>query len=483
MAIPTDLSRFDAIAQAALVRSGEVSPIELVDAAISRIESINPVLNAVIHERFEKARAEAQSSLPEGPFRGVPFLLKDLETRSIGDPHHAGTAFLKNAGFISDRDDHLTARFRAAGLVLVGRTNTPEFGTTITTEPESHGAVLNPWNTDHSAGGSSGGSAAAVASLMVPAAHASDGGGSIRIPSSECGLVGLKPTRGRVPLGPEINDSWAGSTSNGVITRTVRDTAALLDAISGPMPGDAYAAPELPGPLLDEVGRDSGTLRIGVLDHPLLPDLDASPEMTAAVNFAVSLLEQLGHNIEDSHPEAMEDARFTDAFTTVVAAHVAHSLDAWGRVLGREITEGDVEQRNWMFARIGRSFSAPQYLDAIFWQQSWSRRMATWWRNDLDRSGFDILCTPVLNGPPPRIGWLSDPVEGLGRVTSIMQYTAQFNVTGQPAISLPLWWTEDGLPVGVQFVAPFGREDLLIRLASELETACNWSDRLPTIHA
>ena len=483
MATPTDLSSFDATAQAELVRSGDASPIELVDAAIARIERTNPTLNAVIHERFEKARAEAQSPLPEGPFRGVPFLLKDLETRSLGDPHHAGTTFLKDAAFLSDRDDHLTSRFRAAGLVIVGRTNTPEFGTTITTEPESHGAALNPWNTDHSTGGSSGGSAAAVASLMVPAAHASDGGGSIRIPSSECGLVGLKPTRGRVPLGPEISDSWAGSTANGVVTRTVRDTAALLDAIAGPMPGDHYAAPELPGPLLAEIGRDPGTLRIGVLDRPLLPGVDASTEMIAGVKFAASLLEQLGHNIEDSHPEAMEDSRFTDAFTTVVAAHVAHNLDSWGRVLGREITEDDVEERNWMFAAIGRSFSAPKYLDAIFWQQEWSRRMATWWKNEFNPNGFDILCTPVLNGPPPRIGWLSDPIEGLGRVTSIMQYTAQFNVTGQPAISLPLWWTDDGLPVGIQFVAPFGREDLLIRLSSELEAACNWNDRIPPIHA
>lgn len=483
MALPTDLSRLDGTAQAELVRSGQVSPLELVDAAIARIESANPQLNAVIHERFEMARTEASGRLPDGPFQGVPFLLKDLETRSAGDPHHAGTAFLRNANFISDRDDHITSRFRSAGLVIVGRTNTPEFGTTITTEPTSHGPTRNPWNTEHSTGGSSGGSAAAVAALMVPAAHASDGGGSIRIPSSECGLVGLKPTRGRVPLGPEVSDSWAGSTANGVITRTVRDTAALLDAISGPMPGDAYAAPELPRPLLHEVGSDPGQLRIGVLDHPLLPGVDASTEMQDAMKFAGSLLERLGHVIEDSHPEAMEDPKFTDAFTTVVATHVAHDLDAWGRVLGRDLTELDVEERNWIFAAIGRSFTAPQYLDAIYWQQEWSRRMATWWKNTFNPNGFDILCTPVLNGTPPKIGWLSDPVEGLARVTAIMQYTAQFNVTGQPAMSLPLWWTESGLPVGIQFVAPFGREDLLIRLASQIETAYDWHDRIPPVHA
>ena len=478
-----DLSRLDVTAQAELVRRGDASPLELVDAAIARIEAVNPSINAVIHERFEKARTEALGQLPDGPFRGVPFLLKDLETRSLGDPHHAGTAFLKHAEYIADRDDHVTARFRAAGLVVVGRTNTPEFGTTITTEPDAHGAARNPWNLDHSTGGSSGGSAAAVASLMVPAAHASDGGGSIRIPASECGLVGLKPTRGRVPLGPEVSDTWAGSTVSGVVSRSVRDTAALLDAIAGPMPGDAYVAPELPGPLGNEVGRDPGPLRIGVLDHPLLPGVDASVQMIDAVRFAATLLEQLGHHIEDSHPAAMEDARFTDAFTTVVATHVAHDLDAWGRVLGRTITETDVEERNWMFATIGRSFSAPQYLDAIYWQQEWSRRMAEWWRHPLTPNGFDILCTPVLNGPPPKLGWLNDPIEGLSRVTSIMQYTAQFNVTGQPALSLPLWWTEDGLPVGIQFVAPFGREDLLIRLASQIEAACAWQDRLPPVHA
>ena len=483
MTSTSDFAQLDATAQAELVQSGEVRPLDLVDAAIARIKAINPTLNAVIHERFEKARNEAEGALPDGPFRGVPFLLKDLETRSVGDPHHSGTSFLKNAGYISDRDDYVTSRLRAAGVVIVGRTNTPEFGTTITTEPESYGATLNPWNTDYSTGGSSGGSAAAVASFMVPAAHASDGGGSIRIPASACGLVGLKPTRGRVPLGPAISESWAGSTTNGVVTRTVRDTAAILDAIAGPMPGDAYAAPALPGPLTAEVGREPGSLKIGVLDHPLLPGVETSGEMTNAIRFAVSLLEQLGHKIEDSHPEAMGDARFTDAFTTVIAAHVAHDLDTWGRELGREITGEDVEERNWMFATIGRSFTAPQYLNAIFWQQEWSRRMATWWKNELNPNGYDILCTPVLNSPPPKIGWLSDPVEGLGRVTAIMQYTAQFNVTGQPAISLPLWWTEDGLPVGIQLVAAFGSEDVLIRLASELESACNWNERVPEIHA
>jgi amidase len=257
----------------------------------------------------------------------------------------------------------------------------------------------------------------------------------------------------------------------------VRDTAALLDAMSGPMPGDSYATPPLLRPLAEEVGRDPGSLRIGILDHPLLPYVETSAEMTSAIHFAVSLLEQLGHKIEDSHPEAMGDPEFTNAFTTVIAAHIAHNLDDWGRVLGREITEVDVEERNWMFATIGRSFTAPQYLKAIFWQQEWSRRMATWWASDFNPNGFDILCTPVLNGAPPKIGWLSDPIEGLGRVTSTMQYTAQFNVTGQPAASIPAGFDANGLPVGVQIVGRHCSEAILLQLAAQIESEAPW----PTI--
>jgi amidase len=483
MADKDPFADLDACAQAELVHTGQASPKELVEAAIDRIERLNPILNAVVHERFDRARAESEGPLPDGPFRGVPFLLKDLGALSAGDPQHAGSAFLKRINWTSGNDDHITARFRAAGLVILGRTNTPEFGTTITTEPESHGPARNPWNTDHSTGGSSGGSAAAVASAMVPAAHASDGGGSIRIPASECGLVGLKPTRARVPLGPDVGDSWAGSTVHGVLTRSVRDAAALLDTISGPMPGDPYAAPALPGLLTSELGRDPGRLRIGVLDRPPLPGVAADGDATTAVHRAAALLEQLGHLVSAEYPAAMADDRFTDTFTTVVAASVAHDLDTWGRLIGRDIDADDVEERNWMFATIGRSITAPQYLDAVRWQQAWSRRMASWWRNSVDPNGFDLLCCPVLNGPPPPIGWLSDPIEGLGRVTDLMQYTAQFNVTGQPAISLPLWWNDAGLPIGVQFVAPFGREDLLIRLACELEAAIPWDERRPGIRA
>ena len=479
----TDLARLDATGQAELVRTGQASPTERVDAAIARIEAVDPQLNAVIHERFEKARAEAAGDLPDGPFRGVPFLLKDLEAHQAGEPHHGGLKVLAREGWIAPADDHLTRRVRQAGLVVLGRTNTPELGTTISTEPEAHGPTRNPWDTEYSAGGSSGGSAAAVASLMVPAAHASDGGGSIRIPASENGLVGLKPTRARVSEGPRSGDSWAGATVHGTVTRTVRDTAALLDALAGAEVGDPYPAPPLPGPLADEVGRDPGRLRIGVLERPLLPGVEGDPDVADAVATAAELLGELGHHVTDDHPEAMEDGHFIDAFTTVVSVSVAADLAAWGTAIGRELTADDVEERNWMFAAIGQATTAPQYLQAVQWQQSWTRRMAGWWAGDGTEPGFDLLVCPVLNGPPPPLGWITDPVEGLGRVTAIMQFTAQFNVTGQPAISLPLSWNDAGLPIGVQLVAPFGREDLLIRIASQLEVAAPWADKVPPVHA
>ena len=485
MTADDELARLDATDQAALVRSGAASPLELVDAAIARIEAVNPQLNAVIHQRFERARAEATGPLPDGPLRGVPFLLKDLHALSAGDPHHGGMRVLAEAGWIADRDDDVTARLRASGVVIVGRTNSPELGTTITTEPTAHGPTRNPWDTAHSTGGSSGGSAAAVASLMVPAAHASDGGGSIRIPASECAVVGLKPTRGRVPLGPDVSDSWAGSTVHGAVSRTVRDTALLLDAMSGPVAGDFYRTAPLAGPLVDEIGRDPGRLRIGVLDHPLLPGVEAAAECTAAVRATATLLEELGHHLEESWPRAMVEEEFIGAFTTIVASHVAHDIAEWGRVLGRGIGDDEVEAGNAVFASIGRSFGAVDYLDAVYWQQAWTRRMAQWWRDDAvgHAEGFDLLLCPVLNGSPPPLGHLVDPAEGLGRVTTLMQYTAQFNVTGQPAISLPLWWSAAGLPVGVQLVAAFGREDLLVRLAARLEEARPWADRIPPVHA
>jgi amidase len=269
-----------------------------------------------------------------------------------------------------------------------------------------------------------------------------------------------------------------GGIIDGVLTRTVRDTAAGLDCIAGGEPGDPYPAPPLARPLLQEVGVDPGQLRVGILDHALLPDITSDPECAAAVNAAGALLERLGHKVEPGHPEALGDSEFQGQFVNIVAASAAADLEAWGREIGRTVNDDEVEPSNALFAAIGRAISAPQYEASVRWMHGYQRRMASWWAND----GFDVLVTPVLNGPPPPLGWLSDPEKGMERVIAILQYTAQFNISGQPALSLPLHWSANGLPVGVQFVAAYGREDLLIRLASQLEQAQPWAARHPAIH-
>lgn len=471
----------DATAQAELVRSGEASPAELVEEAIARIEAVNPKLNAVIHPRFDKARAEAGGDLPDGPFRGVPFLLKDLGALSKGDPIHCGNQALKEVGATADHDTELVKRFRRAGFVFVGRTNVPEFGTTITTEPAAYGPCHNPWELDHSTGGSSGGSAAAVAAGMTAAAHANDGGGSIRIPAANCGLVGLKPSRGRVTLAPDAGEQWMGGVIDNCVTRSVRDSAAILDAIAGMAPGDPYTAPPPARPFADEVGADPGQLRIGVLDHPALVGVVADPDSAAAVAAAGAALEQVGHKVTDSHPEALGEEDFVTHFTAVIGPDFVADLDHFAGLLGRPFTADDLEPGNHMFLGMGKAELASGYLGAVRWLHRWERRLATWWT---DGGGdHDLLVTPVLNGPPPPLGWLMDPEQGFERLVTMLQYTGQFNMSGQPAVSLPLHWTDDGLPVGVQLVAAYGREDLLVRVAAQLEQAAPWADRHPPVHA
>jgi amidase len=476
--VPDELTWLDAVAQADLVRRGEASPRDLVDAAIRRIERVNPMLNAVIHTRFEKARAEASGELPAGPFRGVPVLLKDLTVRSVGDPYHAGSRFLKGLGYVAAHDSYLTARFRRAGFVIVGRTNTPELGSTITTEPVAYGAAHNPWNLEHSTGGSSGGSAAAVAAGMTAVAHANDGGGSIRIPASECGLVGLKPSRGRVSQGPAVGESWMGATVDGVVTRTVRDTAAVLDCLAGYEPGDPYTAPPPARPFADEVGADPGRLRVGLLDHPLRDGIEGHPACAAAVDLAGRLLERLGHAVEIGWPSALDDPAFSHHFATIVSVATAADLAEWEAEIGRPLTDEDVEVANLRAAERGRSVAAAGYVASERWLHGYTRRVTAWWHG---RSAFDVLVSPVIATPPPRLGWLSDPEHGMRRVAAMLQYTSQFNITGQPAISLPLHWTADGLPVGVQLVAAYGREDLLLRVAAQLEQVQPWAGRRPPL--
>ncbi len=476
----------DATAQAQLVRSGEASPAELVEDAIERIERVNPRLDAMLRDRFDAAREEARGELPDGPFRGVPMLLKDLGCHVAGETTHYGTSFLRDADVRWPVDSHLARQFRAAGFLFLGRTNVPEFGTTITTEPLANRPTRNPWNPAHSAGGSSGGSAAAVAAGMVPVAHASDGGGSIRIPSSVCGLVGLKPTRARVSHGPEVGEGWAGATTDGVLTRTVRDAAAVLDAISAPMPGDPYVAPPLTRPLAEEVGAPLGRLRVGLLDAGPGEGSIADPDCRAAVARAGQLLEELGCTVEPGAPEGMFDEQFIRFFGVTIAADIALALAGHERLLGRPVRDEELEPRNAAYRAAGQRMSVPDYLGARTWLAGWARAMAGFWTPpEQGGQGFDLLVTPTVGSPPPELGWFAagGPEQEGRRIGGFMPYTAQFNVTGQPAISLPLHWTADGLPVGVQLVAASGREDVLVRVAAALEQAAPWAARRPPVSA
>ena len=473
----TETTWLDATAQAELIRRGEISAVDLVDAAIGRIEAVNPKLDAVIRTRFDRARAEAAGGLPDGPFRGVPFLFKDLGCKVAGE----ATAF--GVGPMRDQPwpvtSYLAEAFLAAGFVPLGRTNVPEMGTTVTTEARSFPPARNPWDPGRSTGGSSGGSAAAVASGMVPAAHANDGGGSIRNPASECGLVGLKPNRGRVSQGPEVGEGWAGGTIDGVVTRTVRDAAGILDVISARQLGEPYYPPPLPRPLREEVGADPGRLRIGFVDRPGRDGFLDDPECRAAVAGAARLLESLGHHVEESAPEAMAEEEFVQHFTTIIAADTEALFRSFEALLGGPIAEDDIEPRNAFYRQVGAATDAVTYLQSRVWIGTWARRMASWW------TGHDLLLTPTLGAPPPELGWFTaeGPLAEGGRVVSFIPYTAQFNMTGQPAVSLPLHWTPDGLPVGIQLVAAYGREDLLIRVASQLEQASPWAQRRPQVHA
>jgi amidase len=473
----------DACAQAQLVRTGEVSPAELVEEAIERIERVNPTLNAVIRPRFDEARAEAAGELPDGPFRGVPMVIKDLLCSTAGEPIHEGMQLLKDVGYVAEADQELARRFRAAGFVVVGKTNTPELGIVPTTEPLAYGSTRNPWDTSRSTGGSSGGSAAAVAAGMVSVGHANDGGGSIRIPASECGLVGLKPSRARVSLGPAYGDAIGGLVCELAVTRSVRDTAAVLDAVAGPAPGDPYAAPSPARPYAEEVGADPGHLRIGLQTSPPGGGIEVHPDCIAAAEAAGRLLEQCGHTVEPTVVRALEDPALTEKFVLIWSAGVAYDIDHhWPSRIGRAIGAEDVEPLTWALAEFGRGATAGDFLAARDWIQACARRVAAWYDE-----GWDLLLTPTLAEPPPRLGEFDSPADnpmnGLLRAAALVPFTPPFNATGQPGISLPLHWNDDGLPIGVQLVAPYGREDVLLRVAAQLEEAAPWADRRPPVCA
>ena len=460
-AMTQDLRAEDATALLARLAAGEISPIEAVEDAIARSEAAHPHLNAVIHERYELARSEAKDRTSfDGALAGLPILVKDLGCEQAGEPHHHGTRFLRDIGWTGTTDSYLWRSLRDAGAISLGRTNTPEFGSTITTEPLAYGPTHNPWNPLFSPGGSSGGSAAAVAAGVVTMAHGNDGGGSLRVPASACGLVGLKATRGRVSTGPGSGEHRGGFAVDGLLTRSVRDAALGLDVVARRWPGESVPS-ALPTRSWSETLADHpGHLRIGMISAR------AHPRCVEAVEQAAAALAALGHEVLPGNaPPDWFDPEVTDQTIVIRTINMARELDTWSTAIARPLTEDDVEPSNWWSAEIGRTLNATMYIQAQEWLRAWARRTASFWDD------CDLLLTPVLGAPPPAIGHLSDPIEGPGRLRELIGFVDQANVSGQPAVSLPTAVSPEGLPIGVQLVAAAGREDLLLQLARTMEEA------------
>ncbi|MGH9325079.1 MAG: amidase [Terriglobia bacterium] len=475
----TELAQLDGTAQAELVRRKEVKPLELVEAAIERIERLNPVINAVVTPLFDEARSLArdESKLPDGPFRGVPYLLKDLLAACAGVPLTSGSAFLRH--YIPEHDSELVRRLKRAGLVILGKTNTCELGLLATTEPKLFGASRNPWNTERTTGGSSGGSCAAVASSMVPMAHANDGAGSIRIPASCCGLFGLKPTRGRISLGPDAGDIMGGLAAEHAVTRSVRDSAALLDATLGGAAGDPYFAPPPARLYQEEVIHPPGRLRIALVESSFI-GTPVHADCVRAAKDAAKLCEGLGHDVVEDAPK-LNGELFVEAFTIVWAAGCAAAMKGAAKITGQPLSEDQFEPLTWSFYLLGREIRADAYLLAQAQLQSLAREVGRF------MTRYDAILTPTLGHPPPPLGWFSSPPlppeEVQGRLAAFVPYTPIANFTGQPAMSVPLSWNEEGMPIGVHFMGRYAEEGTLLRLAAQLEAAQPWRDRRPPVTA
>ena len=472
------LAELDAIGSAELIHAGECTPSELVAAAIARIESANPRLNAVAHDRFEQALAEANAVDTSTPFAGVPFLYKDIGAFEAGERVTLGMRLLRDRDMLAPFGSNYADRIRAAGFIPLGRTNTPELGLCATTEPQAFGATRNPWDLRRTAGGSSGGAAAAVAGGLVPVAHGNDGGGSIRIPAAACGIVGLKPSRGRISWGPVLWEADAGLAVEGVLTRTVRDSAALLDVLAGTLPGDPYAAPAHDGPWQKEVGADPGRLRIGILDNGPADAWPTHPACADAVRRCAATLEELGHAIEDSAPQPISDGLFAggwlDWWAVTAAAATIAAVEA---VVDAPIGEDDIEPMTWALTERGRAISAVEFVQVRDELGALARIAGAWWGEE-----FDLLLTPTIQAPAPVLGELmkGDPASLLERQLRWFPLTPFANISGQPAISVPVGGSTDALPVGVQLIAGLGREDVLLRIAAQLEQAMPWRGVAPT---
>jgi amidase len=493
-----DYSVYSALELAELVRTGQVTARELVTSAIERIEALNPKLNAVVHKMYDRALTQAEKPSTGGPFHGVPFLLKDLLSWYAGEPITSGSRLYE--GWIAPHDTEIVKRYRKAGVIVVGKTNTPEFGLTPYTEPELFGPALNPWDPTRTTGGSSGGSAAAVASGMVPWAGGGDGGGSIRIPASCNGLFGLKPTRGRTPVGPIIGELWQGAAIEHCITRSVADSAAMLDAIAGPDVGAPYWAPPVERPFLEEVSRDPGKLKIGFTSTPFLGHT-VDPDCVAALEDSVKLLESLGHDAAEVELPVDREG-FNRAFLTVVCGEVRSDVLDAKLNIGRDAKPADLEYTTWALNLLGDRLSAGDFVRAERYLRSASRVVGAFFEK------FDVLVTPTIASPPFVTGSLQPKphervlLKALGRMRAgavldmigaleqtadkifdWIPYTPLFNVTGQPAMSVPLYWNSASLPIGTHFVGKFGDEATLFRLAAQLEQARPWKSKRPPISA
>lgn len=492
----SEYDQYDGLGLAELVSHKEVQASELVEEAINRIEKLNPHLNAVIHKMYDLAREAANNKLPDGPFKGVPFLLKDLLVAYAGVPLHSGSRFHQD--YVPDYDNELVRRFKAAGLIIIGKTNTPEYGLEPVTEPELFGPANNPWDLTRTTSGSSGGSAAAVAARLVPLAHGNDGGGSIRMPASCCGVFGLKPTRGRNPFGPVLGEVFQGLSCDHVLTRSVRDSAAILDATAGPDVGAPYVAPVPVRPFLAEVGADPSPLRIAFTAKPFLADFVHEDCVTGLAE-TVQLCRELSHEVEEAAPE-IDGPGFVRAYLTLVCGETRANIEDAENYLGRKAKARDFEPATWILGLLGQKMSAGEFARALNLLRHTGRQMGQFFET------YDVLLTPTLAMPPVVTGSLKPTptmqaamkliaslnagglITTLGKLDEIAQQTFRFmpytplaNASGQPAMSVPLHWNAAGLPIGMQFVGRFGDEATLFRLAGQLEQARPWQDRIPPI--
>ena len=492
-----DYDRFDALGLADLVKKKEVTPVELVEEAIDRVEKLNPQLNAVIHKIYDLAREKAKEEMPSGPFAGVPFFLKDLIAACAGVPLRKGSRFYKD--YVPDRDCEMVKRFKKAGVIILGKTNTPEFGLTVVTEPELFGPSKNPWDLSRTTGGSSGGSASAVAAHMVPMAHGNDGGGSIRIPASCCGIFGLKPSRGRNPTGPDA-ELWNGLACDHVLTRSVRDSAAMLDATSGPDVGVPSFAPPPQQPFLSEVSKDPGKLSIAFTSKPFLGS-SVHVDCKRALQETVTLLEDLGHEVTEAAPD-IDGPAFSRAFLQMLCGETGADIAEAERLVKRKASLKGFEVSTWVLGLMGRKISAVDFSKSLRLLKETSRKTGAFFQD------YDVLLTPTLARPPVQHGelharelmpkskyFIMRLLAGLNAggllkgaldevaasLFDFFPYTPIFNATGQPAMSVPLCWNEQGLPIGMHFVGRYADEGTLFRLAGQLERAKPWFDRSPPI--